>query len=56
MNAPDRLNMEQAARKLRALAEDLWRLAPAQALKITGAAQELELRITRLQRLDEVRA
>ena len=57
MNLPDRLNMEQAARKLRAVADEIYRFAPLQALKVNGIAQELELRIAKLDRLAvEVRA
>lgn len=57
MNFPDRLNLEQAARKLRAIADDINRQAPLQALRLQGVAQELELRIAKLDRLAvEVRA
>lgn len=51
---PDRLRLEQAARKLRALEAELWVFAPAQALKVAGCAQELELRYQKLTRLAEI--
>ncbi len=58
MNARDQLAMEQHARKLRAQADELMRLAPLQALRLQNVAQELELRLRRIERLavDQVRA
>lgn len=53
MTAPDRLRIEQAARKLRAIEAELWTFAPAQALKVAGIAQELELRLQKLARVAE---
>lgn len=50
MNAADRLHLEQTARKLRVQADELMRLAPLQALRLQGVAQELELRLQRLTR------
>lgn len=44
---------EQKARQLRAQADELMRLAPLQALRLQGVAQELELRVQKLSRIAE---
>ncbi len=54
MNAADRLNMEQKARQLRVMADELMRLAPLQALNLKGVAQALELRLSKLSRVAEI--
>lgn len=54
MTPRDRLHLEQVARKLRAQADELMRLAPLQALRLQGVAQELELRTAKLTRCAEI--
>lgn len=45
MTSHERIRLEQDARKLRSIADDIFRFAPLQALRLQGVAKELELRI-----------